>query len=98
MIKSEILLIAWLRLIWSGVQARDRGQYANQTPQMKEWFQGLKSGKGPCCSDADGSVVKDSDWEVDKDGHYRVFINGTWTNLPDDAVLKQPNMYGRTMV
>jgi hypothetical protein len=41
--------------------ARDRGQYANSNPELKAWFEGLKSGKGPCCSDADGTAVSDVD-------------------------------------
>jgi hypothetical protein len=40
-------------------------------PELNEWFNRLASGKGLCCSFADGSVVSDVDWES-KDGHYRV--------------------------
>jgi hypothetical protein len=92
----------------TGALARDPdGRYA-QSP-LKQWFDGLRSGKGPCCSDADGSVVKDADWEV-KDGRYRVRvprweteIDGRpnemiWVDVPDDAVLTEPNKFGRTMV
>ena len=43
--------------------ARDDGRYANSP--LKPWFDSLKSGKGPCCSDADGSVVADVDWEFE---------------------------------
>ena len=53
--------------------ARDRGQFVNTSAELKAWFDGLRSGKGPCCSDADGSAISDSDWES-KDGHYRVRI------------------------
>ena len=53
--------------------------------------------KGPCCSDADGSVVSDVDWES-KDGHYRVRLEGQWIDVPDDAVITVPNRAGRTMV
>jgi len=85
-------------VLLTAASAHDRHRADSQTPKMKEWFDTLKSGKGPCCSDADGSVVKDSDWEADDKGHYRVHINGQWMDVPDDAVLHQPNMYGRTMV
>jgi hypothetical protein len=78
-------------------QARDRGQYANSSPEMKAWFDGLHSGKGPCCSDADGSAVSDVDWET-KDGHYRVRIDGEWVDVPDEAVITEPNRIGRAMV
>jgi hypothetical protein len=75
--------------------ARDDGRYANS--RLKPWFDSLKSGKGPCCSDADGSVVADVDWES-KDGHYRVRLWGQWIEVPDDAVITEPNRAGRTMV
>src|ERR1700749_1129251 len=74
---------------------RDDGIYANSP--LKPWFDSLRSGKGPCCSDADGSAVADPDWES-KDGHYRVRIDGEWVDVPDDAVIKEPNRAGRTLV
>ncbi len=78
------------------VHARDPdGRYANSP--LKQWFDSLRSGKGPCCSDADGTAVSDVDWES-KDGHYRVRIDGEWIDVPDDAVITEPNRYGRTMV
>lgn len=89
--------------------ARDRGQFVNTNAELKAWFDGLRSGKGPCCSDADGSAISDSDWES-KDGHYRVrvprygaMINGQqqelmWVDVPDEAVISEPNRVGLTMV
>ncbi len=59
--------------------ARDRGQFANSSPEIKAWFEGLRSGKGPCCSDADGTAISDADWES-KDGHYRVRVPATATS------------------
>jgi hypothetical protein len=77
--------------------ARDRGQYANSNPEVKAWFEGLKSGKGPCCSDADGTAVSDVDWQSGN-GHYRVRLDGEWIDVPDEAVITEPNRVGRTMV
>ncbi len=77
--------------------ARDRGQYANSPPELRAWFDGLKSQKGPCCSDADGSAISDADWEGGN-GHYRVRIDGEWVDVPDEAVITEPNRVGRTMV
>lgn len=77
--------------------ARDRGQFANANPELKAWFEGLKSGKGPCCSDADGTAVSDVDWESGN-GHYRVRLDGEWIDVPDEAVILEPNRIGRTMV
>jgi hypothetical protein len=78
--------------------ARDiEGRYGKLDPKMHEWFEHLQSGKGPCCADADGQAVLDSDWEV-VGNHYRVFLDGQWLDVPDDAVLTQPNLCGRTVV
>jgi hypothetical protein len=77
--------------------ARDRGQYDNSPPELRAWFNALKSQKGPCCSDADGSAISDADWESGN-GHYRVRIDGEWVNVPDEAVITEPNRIGRTMV
>ena len=76
--------------------ARDTdGRYANSP--LKQWFDSLKSGKGPCCSDADGYALSDVDWESGN-GHYRVRIEGEWHDVPEDAVITEPNRVGRTMV
>ncbi len=76
--------------------ARDLdGRYANSP--LKQWFDGLRSSKGPCCSDADGSALADVDWES-KGGHYRVRLDGEWIDVPDEAVITEPNRIGRTMV
>lgn len=80
------------------MRARDvDGRYAAQNPELHEWFEGLRSGKGPCCSDADGSAVSDVDWET-AGGHYRVRIDGEWVVVPDEAVITEPNRIGRAMV
>jgi len=79
-----------------GVTARDLdGRYANSP--LKQWFDNLKSGRGLCCSMADGQSVADPDWES-KDGHYRVRLENNWIDVPDDALITEPNRAGRTMV
>jgi hypothetical protein len=86
-----------LGLAAQSAAARDRGQYAGTPPDLKLWFDGLRSARGPCCSDADGSAVSDVDWESNN-GRYRVRIDGQWIDVPDDAVITEPNRVGRTMV
>jgi hypothetical protein len=82
----------------TSMHARDLdGRFAAQNPELHLWFEGLRSGKGPCCSDADGASVSDVDWET-QGGHYRVRIDGEWVNVPDEAVITEPNRIGRTMV
>jgi hypothetical protein len=41
------------------VSARDDGHYTNSP--LKQWFDGLASGEGLCCSFADGVSVEDVD-------------------------------------
>jgi hypothetical protein len=78
------------------VTARDLdGRYANSP--LKQWFDNLKSSKGLCCSMADGQSVADPDWDS-KDGHYRVRLENNWIDVPDDALITEPNRAGRTMV
>jgi hypothetical protein len=93
--RAAVALIASAAVFAGSAAARDDGRYANSP--LKSWFDSLRSGKGPCCSDADGSAVADVDWES-KDGHYRVRLHGEWIDVPDDAVITEPNRAGRTMV
>ena len=94
-ISCALLLAA---LVSASGYARDLdGRYAAQNPELHRWFESLRSGKGPCCSDADGSAVSDVDWET-AGGHYRVRIDGEWIDVPDEAVITEPNRIGRTMV
>src|SRR5262245_12652466 len=91
---GAVLLMSLLAITHG--EARDPdGRYANSP--LKQWFDSLRSAKGPCCSDADGSAVSDVDWES-KSGRYRVRIDGEWHDVPDDAVITEPNRVGRTMV
>jgi hypothetical protein len=90
------LLAALLAVVQFGnAFARDDGRFA--TSPLKPWFDSLRSGKGSCCSDADGVAIADPDWES-KEGHYRVRLDGEWIIVPDDAVITEPNRAGRTMV
>jgi hypothetical protein len=75
--------------------ARDDGRFANSP--LKPWFDRLASGKGLCCSFADGFSVQDVDWDT-QDGHYRVRINGQWFDVPDEAVVTEPNRFGPAVV
>ena len=77
-------------------RARDfDGRFANSP--LHDWFNQLKSGKGLCCSFADGATVEDPDWNI-SEGHYRVRIDANWYDVPDDAVIAEPNRFGKTMV
>lgn len=66
---------------------------------LKQWFDRLASGKGLCCSFADGVSVEDVDWDTGTDGrHYRVRLNGQWIDVPDAALVSEPNKFGPAVV
>jgi hypothetical protein len=75
----RIVLI--LLLLCSPALAHDPGH-----PELNEWFNRLASGKGLCCSFADGFAVSDVDWES-KDGHYRVRLENAVCRPNLDSVL-----------
>jgi hypothetical protein len=75
-------------LVSSQLVAREDGRFANSP--LKPWFDRLASGKGLCCSFADGATVQDVDWDT-QDGHYRVRISGHWIVVPDAAVVTEPS-------
>jgi hypothetical protein len=89
-----VVLVVLLSVHFAHARDLD-GRYTNS--ELKPWFDQLKSGKGLCCSDADGSAISDADWET-AGGHYRVRIDGEWVAVPDEAVITEPNRAGRTMV
>lgn len=83
-------------LSMSGAYSRDDGRYA-QSP-LKDWFNSLTNKhRVPCCSVADGVTIKDADWDI-QNGSYRVFLEGQWLVVPDDAVITEPNRFGSAVV
>ena len=69
----------------------------HEHPELNGWYQGLHSGKGACCDGSEAVHLADVDWES-RDGHYRVHIADEWWDVPDAAVLDEPNRDGRTLV
>ena len=58
-----VLTFCLTTILLSGrLVARDDGRFANSP--LKPWFDRLASGKGLCCSFADGFSVQDVDWET----------------------------------
>lgn len=93
---AVLFLFATVVVLWASFVLAHDSHYAIST-EMKTWFDGLRSLNGPCCADADGSVITDADWES-RDNHYRVRLDDKWMDVPDNAVVKAPNLYGPTMV
>ena len=63
------------------------------------WWSSLASGKGLCCSFADSTPIKDVDWDTGGlNGGYRVRLNGEWIDVPETALVTEPNRYGSPVV
>jgi hypothetical protein len=90
-----VVVLCMSQLAPNSVAARDDGRYANSP--LKPWFDQLASGKGLCCSFADGFSIQDVDWDT-QDGRYRVRLQGEWIIVPEGAVVTEPNRFGPTMV
>ncbi len=88
-----------LLLLSTSVAARDPdGKYAQADPEMHRWFEQLRSvGGEACCALSDGNGLRDTDWRS-KDGHFQVFLENKWIDVPEDAVIKVPNRFGRPVV
>jgi len=77
--------------------ARDNGQYAQKSPEMRDWVRGLKDKRGVgCCDTADGYPAE-AEWDTDSKG-YRVRIDGKWYAVPDETVITEPNRFGYAVV
>jgi len=87
--------LCMLAAVPASVSARDDGRYADSP--LKPWFDQLASGKGLCCSFADGVKVENVDWDT-LDGRYRVRLNGQWFVVPDSALVTEPNKFGPAVV
>lgn len=109
----RIMLITMLVLASFPAAARDiGGRYAAMDLKTQLWFDKLASGRGRCCSFADGHAVTDVDWDaeactdkrivagriVERECHYRVRLNGAWIVVPDSVVVSEPNLYGAPVV
>jgi hypothetical protein len=53
--------------------------------------------KGCAARLPDGVSVKDVDWDA-QDGHYRVRLHGEWVDVPEDALVTEPNRFGPAVV
>ena len=77
---------------------------------VSDWMADLSSGKGLCCSAAEGATVKDVDWSTSdgmpcvlppidaaanaKPSKFCVRVDGVWWAVPENAVINEKNKYG----
>jgi len=73
-------------------------------PDLDSWYPTLTSRKGPCCDGpkVDATHLDDPDWQTtgNLDSPYRVRLPGSsdWIDVPETAVVHQPNVDGRALV
>ena len=95
---ARTLVVITLVLASFGTQARDNGQYAQVSADIKRWVEGLTDEKGRgCCATADGFRPDEVEWDMSENA-YRVMISGQWFTVPDGAVIKQANRIGYALV
>lgn len=96
------LIFVLLVVLPATVLARDPdGSYKRFNPQLHAWFDALKNREhGPCCSYADGQSIAVEDWGTqDRAGtHYWVILDGEKTDVPDEALVDDPNRFGPAVV
>lgn len=63
---AAAVIAAFLVLGGRAALARDPGGKYADSP-LKPWFDQLASGRGPCCSFADGVSIEDVDWDTQCD-------------------------------
>jgi hypothetical protein len=74
-------------------------------PDLNAWFKSLKNKVGqPCCDTGDGQHAE-AEWDMAKGGYkallkhpHRPNEPGQWFDVPDSAVIDQPNLSGVAMV
>jgi hypothetical protein len=77
---------------------RDNGQWAQNSPAIRQWFNTLQSKSGGlCCSFADGQTVDDPDWRNTPKG-YQVFYKSVWMDVPPEAVVQVGNRVGHAVL
>jgi hypothetical protein len=95
---ASTIAVALLSLSMAAFARDPDGKYAKANPEMAKWFKQLRSPAGAaCCAVSDGNTLQDTDWRS-KDGHYQVLFSGEWVDVPENAVIAEPNLYGRTVV
>jgi hypothetical protein len=90
--------------------ARDDGHYADSL--LRDWFKGLHSDIGLCCSSSDGVTITDPDIDTQGDS-YLVRVCATfqenrndwgtcqdkvWMQVPPNALVREHNRFGPAVV
>lgn len=93
-----------IMLLLAPAEARWKAEYAQQySPREQQWFrdQKIPNGRTTCCSTADGALVEE---DIRGDNYWIRCPRDTpcpfktWTQVPDAAVIRGPNLIGRPVV
>ena len=92
----RIPVFLFMALGLTGVAAAmDREEFNSVKPEVREWFQNMRSPMGRvCCSEADGHRTQ---YDM-RHGQYWVPINGEWYPVPPDTVIRTANLIGEAIV
>ena len=78
------MVVALAAVLAGKVVAMDREELRNVPPQIRDWFESMKSPTGKlCCSYADGHRT---DYDM-RENSYWVPINQVWTPIPPEVVI-----------
>jgi hypothetical protein len=77
-------VVAAVAVLTGGTLAMDREELRSVAPQVRQWFESMRSPQGkPCCSYADGHRT-----EYDmKENLYWIPINQVWVPVPPEVVI-----------
>ena len=86
-----VVLLALVAYAWP--QGED-----HKLTERQKFFQGLMNKKTGtrCCNNFNGHPPE-AVWDIDGN-HYKVMIEGQWVDVPDDALIDKPNLYGGAVV
>ena len=92
-IKPLIATLVFCAFNATATTAMDRREFRNVSPEVREWFEHLRSPKGAvCCSYADGHRTG---YEMKQ---YWVPIEGKWYPVPPEAIVHTANPIGEAIV
>ena len=82
--KSLIASLAFSAVGAAAAIAMDRGQFSKVPPEVREWFEHMRSPNGVlCCSYADGHRTG---YDI-RQGQYWVPIEGEWYPIPPEVII-----------
>lgn len=90
------LIVASLMLLLMALAIDRARAHDHARPALTDWLKSLTNkNKALCCDGNDTDALED--WEA-KNNRYRVKFRGQWFDVPDDAIVDEPNKSGDAML